>query len=41
MSLLTGLVQQNVDRHTSDMITLVATGAITTAVHRWAHTPYG
>ena len=33
MSLLTGLVQQNVDRHTSDMITLVATGAIPTAVH--------
>ena len=33
MSLLTGLVQQNVDRHTSDMVTLVATASITTAEH--------
>ena len=33
MSLLNGLVNQNVDRHTRDIITLTATASITTADH--------
>ena len=33
MSLLHGLVNQNVDRHTRDIVTLTATASITTADH--------
>ena len=33
MSLLNGLVNQNVDRHTRDIVTLTATASITTADH--------
>ena len=33
MGILAGLISANVDRHTQDIITLVATGAITTAIH--------
>ena len=33
MSLLRGLLSENVDRHTRDIITLTATASITTAAH--------
>jgi hypothetical protein len=33
MTLLSGLIQQNVDRHTRDLVTLTATASITTADH--------
>ena len=33
MSLLRGLISENVDRHTKDMITLTATASITSAAH--------
>ena len=33
MTLLSGLIQQNVDRHTTDLVTLTATASITTADH--------
>jgi len=33
MSLLNGLINENVDRHTTDIITLTATASITSAAH--------
>ena len=33
MSILQGLIDQNVDRHSIDIITLTATASITTADH--------
>jgi hypothetical protein len=33
MSILNGLIDENVDRHTTDMLTLTATASITSAAH--------
>ena len=37
MSLLQGLIDENVDRHTRDLVTLTATASITSADHAVEH----
>ena len=41
MSLLRGLISENVDRHTKDITTLTATASITTAAHSGRTLPMG